>query len=143
METQHKTSVTIECTVQAPVEKVWRFWTEPEHICNWNYASQDWHTPWAKTDMKVGGRFVARMEARNGSAGFDFGGTYEAIVPNKYVEYTMDDGRRVKVTFSGNERETRVVENFEAEDTNPVEMQRNGWQSILDNFKRYTESTEG
>jgi len=143
METKERTSITIETTIQAPVEKVWRLWTEPEHIVHWNYATEDWHTPWAKNDLRVGGQFTARMEARNGSMGFDFGGIYEAIVPNHYIEYVLGDGRMVKVTFTGNDRETKVVENFEAEDANSVEMQRSGWQSILDNFKQYTETQPG
>jgi uncharacterized protein YndB with AHSA1/START domain len=143
METKNKTTVTVENTVKAPVEKVWRFWTEPEHIRNWAYAMDTWHTPYAENDMTVGGKFVSRMEARDGSVGFDFGGIYDAIVPNKYIEYTLRDSRKVKITFSGNEKETKIVQDFEAEDTNSVEMQRNGWQAILDNFKRYTETSEG
>lgn len=143
METKNKTTVTVENTVKAPVEKVWRLWTEPEHIRNWAYAMDTWHTPFAENDLKVGGKFVSRMEAKDGSVGFDFGGIYDAIVPNKYIEYTMGDNRKVKITFSGNENETKIVQDFEAEDTNPVEMQRNGWQAILDNFKKYTETNAG
>jgi uncharacterized protein YndB with AHSA1/START domain len=143
METKNKTTVTVENTVKAPVEKVWRFWTEPGHIRNWAYAMDTWHTPFAANDLKVGGKFVSRMEAKDGSVGFDFDGIYDAIVPNKYIEYTLGDDRKVRITFSGNEKETRIVEDFEAEDTNPVEMQKNGWQAILNNFKKYTESNAG
>jgi uncharacterized protein YndB with AHSA1/START domain len=143
METKSKTSVTVENTVKAPIEKVWRFWTEPEHIRNWAYAMDTWHTPFAENDMKVGGKFLSRMEAKDGSVGFDFGGIYDAIFPNKYIEYTLGDNRKVKITFSGNEKETRIVQDFEAENTNPVEMQKNGWQAILNNFKNYTETNAG
>jgi uncharacterized protein YndB with AHSA1/START domain len=143
METKTKTSVTVENTVIAPIEKVWRFWTEPEHIRNWAYAMDTWHTPFAESDLKVGGKFLSRMEAKDGSVGFDFGGVYDAIIPNKYIEYTLGDNRKVKITFSGNEKETKIVQNFEAENTNPVEMQRNGWQAILNNFKNYTETNAG
>jgi len=143
METKNITTITVENTVKAPVEKVWRFWTEPEHIRNWNYAMDTWHTPFAENDMKVGGKFVARMEARDGSVGFDFSGIYDAIVPNKYIEYTMGDNRKVKITFTSNDSETKITESFEAESTNPIEMQRSGWQAILDNFKKYTEANAG
>jgi len=102
-----------------------------------------WHTPFAENDMKVGGKFVARMEARDGSVGFDFSGIYDAIVPNKYIEYTMGDNRKVKITFTSNDSETKITESFEAESTNPIEMQRSGWQAILDNFKKYTEANAG
>ena len=140
METQNKTMITIENTINAPVEKVWEYWTKPEHIIKWNSASEDWHTPRAENDLRVGGSFVARMEAKDGSMGFDFGGVYDEVKNNEYIEYTIGDGRKVKVTFTGNDNTTKVVESFEAESTNPVEMQRGGWQNILDNFKRYTES---
>ena len=140
METQEKTIITVESTVNAPVEKVWEYWTKPEHITKWNNASDDWHTPWVKADLREGGSFVARMEARDGSMGFDFGGVYDILRPNEYIEYTIGDGRKVKVTFSVQGNTTKVVESFEAENTNSVEMQRGGWQAILDNFKKYTEA---
>jgi len=139
METQNKT-VTIENTINAPVEKVWEYWTKPEHIIKWNNASDDWHTPRAENDLRVGGSFVARMEAKDGSMGFDFGGTYDDVKSNEYIEYTIGDGRKVKVNFTPGGGTTKVVESFEAENTHPVEMQRAGWQSILDNFKKYTEN---
>lgn len=141
METQPKTIITVENTVTAPVEKVWEYWTRPEHIVKWNNASDDWHTPRAENDLRVGGSFVSRMEAKDGSMGFDFGGVYDEVKNNEYIAYTMGDGRKVKITFSGKGNTTRVIESFEAESTNPVEMQKAGWQSILDNFKRYAEGS--
>jgi uncharacterized protein YndB with AHSA1/START domain len=143
METKNKTSVTVENSVKAPVEKVWRFWTEPEHITKWAYAIDTWHTPHAENDLKVGGKFKSRMEAKDGSVGFDFGGIYDAVIPNKYIEYTLGDDRKVKITFTGNDSETKITENFEVESINPIEMQRSGWQAILDNFKKYTEENAG
>jgi uncharacterized protein YndB with AHSA1/START domain len=140
METQNKTVITIESTVNAPVEKVWQYWSEPGHITKWNNASDDWHTPRAENDLRTGGKFSSRMEAKDGSMGFDFGGVYDEVRNNEYIEYTMGDNRKVKVTFIPNGDSTKIVESFEAEETHPVEMQRGGWQSILDNFKKYTEA---
>ena len=134
------TKITVDTTVNAPVEKVWEAWTKPEHIVKWNYASDDWHSPWAKTDFREGGNFSARMEAKDGSMGFDFGGIYNVIRTNEYIEYTIGDGRNVQVTFTKQGKATKVVETFEAESTNSIELQRGGWQAILDNFKKYTES---
>ena len=140
METQEKTIVTIENTINAPVEKVWQYWSKPEHIVKWNAASDDWHTPRSENDLREGGRFVSRMEAKDGSMGFDFGGTYNVVRKNEYIEYTMDDSRKVKNSFTALGDKTKVVVSFEAESENPVEMQRGGWQAILDNFKKYTEN---
>ena len=142
METQEKTVITVENTINAPVEKVWEFWTKPEHIIKWCNASDDWHTPRAENDLKVGGKFVSRMEAKDGSMGFDFGGVYDAVRTNEYIEYTMGDDRKVKINFSAQENKTKVVESFEAENTHSIEMQQGGWQAILDNFKKYTEATQ-
>lgn len=139
METQNKTMITIETTVNAPVEKVWEFWTKPEHITKWNNASDDWHSPHATNDIRAGGNFVYRMEAKDGSMGFDFGGVYDEVRTNEYIEYTLGDGRKVKVNFSNLGAGTKIVETFEAEGTHPIEFQRGGWQAILDNFKTYTE----
>jgi len=133
-------TITDENTVNAPVSKVWDYWTKPEHITKWNNASDDWHTPWAKADFREGGTFTARMEAKDGSMGFDFGGVYDVIRPNEYIEYTIGDGRKVKVSFASQGNATKVTESFEAENTNSEELQRGGWQAILDNFKKYTES---
>ena len=140
METATRTKITVETTVNAPVEKVWKFWSGPEHITQWNTASEDWHTPSATNDLRVGGTFSARMEAKDGSFGFDFGGVYDAVKTNELIEYTLGDGRKVSVHFSGKGNETHVSETFEAESTHPVDFQRAGWQAIMDNFKKYTES---
>ena len=140
METAEKTVITVRSTVNAPVEKVWESWSKPEHIVNWNHASDDWHSPYSENDLRIGGKFKARMEAKDGSFGFDFGGVYDDVIPNEYIEYTMGDGRKVKVNFTKQGSQTTVVEAFEAENQNSLEMQKNGWQAILDNFKKYTES---
>lgn len=130
----------IETKINAPVEIVWSLYTKPEHIVNWNNASEDWHTPKAENDLRVGGSFLSRMETKDGSAGFDFTGTYNKVEQYELIEYTMDDGRKVAVTFaeSGNETDVRVT--FDAETSNSIEMQRQGWQAILDNFKSYVEN---
>src|SRR5215213_10142836 len=140
METQNTTVLVVESTINAPVEKVWDYWTKPEHITKWNNASDDWHTPRAENDLRTGGRFSSRMEARDGSMGFDFGGTYDAVTPHELIAYTLGDGRKVTVQFAPDGNGTSVIEQFEAENQNPVEMQQTGWQAILDNFKAYTES---
>ena len=140
METANKTSITVQNTINAPVEKVWEIWTKPEHIMKWNSASEDWHTPKAENDPRTGGKFSSRMEAKDGSFGFDFEGVYDEVIPQKLISYAMPDGRIVKITFEGNGNETQVTETFDAETQNSVEMQRSGWQAILDNFKKYTEA---
>ena len=139
METALKT-ITVESTVKAPVEKVWKFWTEPTHIKNWNNASDDWHTPSAENDLRVGGKFSAKMEAKDGSFGFDFGGVYDEVKLHQVIAYTLGDGRKVNVKFAVSGNETKVTETFEAEGTNSLEMQQGGWQAILNNFKKYTEA---
>jgi uncharacterized protein YndB with AHSA1/START domain len=140
METANRTKITVESTINAPVEKVWDYWTSPEHIKKWNSASDDWHTPFSENDLRVGGKFSSRMEARDGSFGFDFGGVYDEVNQNKRIAYTLGDDRKVVVNFSSTGNETKVIETFEAEDTHSIEMQQGGWQAILDNFKRYTEA---
>jgi len=140
MEQANKTVITVKNTINAPVKKVWEYWTKPEHITQWNNASDDWHSPSAKNDLRVGGQFSTRMEAKDGSMGFDFGGVYDVVNENEHIEYTMDDGRKVSVRFTSNGDHTEVEERFDAEETNPVELQRNGWQAILDNFKGYAEA---
>lgn len=132
--------ITVKTTVNAPVEKVWECWTKPEHITKWNQASDDWHTPFAENDLTVGGKFLSRMEARNGSFGFDFSGTYVDVQTNKKIVYTLDDGRKVEVLFESNNHSTEVIETFEVESQNSIELQQQGWQAILDNFKKYTEN---
>ncbi len=134
------TKITVETIVNAPVEKVWKYFTEPEHIEKWNNASDDWHTPHAENDLKVGGKFTSRMEAKDGSFGFDFGGVYDEIKENELIAYTLGDGRKVEIKFSVEGSSTKVVEIFEAEGTNPIEMQKGGWQAILNSFKKHTET---
>ena len=132
--------VTISAVVNAPVDKVWAAWTTPADIMNWNNASPDWHTPRAENDLRVGGTFTSRMEAKDGSFGFDFGGVYDEVETHKVIAYTLGDNRRVRVLFESNGQQTTVTETFDAENQNPVGMQRAGWQAILDNFKKYTEA---
>lgn len=139
METFKK--ITVSTTIQAPVEKVWKLWTEPTHITKWSNASDDWHTPFAENDLRAGGNFLSRMEAKDGSFGFDFSGTYDEVKLHEVIAYTMSDGRKVKITFKGQESETEVIETFDAESTNSIELQQQGWQAILDNFKKYSEET--
>ena len=140
METANKTRITVENTVNAPVEKVWNLFTAPEHITKWNNASDDWHSPYAENDLRTGGKFLSRMEAKDGSFGFDFGGVYYDVQTHKKIAYTLGDGRKVELTFTNLGNATKVTESFEAETQNSIELQQSGWQSILDNFKRYTEA---
>lgn len=139
METSNKTIITVEATVNAPVEKVWKFWSSPEHITKWNNASDDWYTPYAENDLRVGGKFTSRMEAKDGSFGFDFWGVYDVVVANERIEYTLGDDRKVEIVFTDKGNATQVIESFEAENENSIEMQKDGWQAILDNFRKYTE----
>jgi uncharacterized protein YndB with AHSA1/START domain len=138
---ENRKKITVQSTVKAPVEKVWSTWTKPEHITKWCNASDDWHAPHAENDVREGGIFKTRMEAKDGSNGFDFGGKYNKVKENDTIEYDMSDGRHVEIKFEklGNDQ-TKVTETFDMENTHPEEMQRGGWQSILDNFKKYTES---
>jgi uncharacterized protein YndB with AHSA1/START domain len=140
MATQDKQVLTVENTINAPVEKVWEYWTKPEHIIRWSTPSDDWHTPRAENDLKAGGNFLSRMEAKDGSVGFDFGGVYDAVTKNEYIEYTIGDGRKVKIIFKSDGNKTKITESFEAENTHSIEMQQGGWQAILDNFKKYAEN---
>lgn len=135
--------VTINATVNAPVAKVWKNWTTPADIMQWNNASPDWHTPRAENDLRKGGSFLSRMEAKDGSFGFDFTGIYDEVITNKHIAYTMPDGRKVKIDFTDNGDSTAIESVFDAETENPVDMQRDGWQAILNNFKQYTENTAG
>ncbi|MFC6998463.1 SRPBCC family protein [Rufibacter roseus] len=140
METKDKTTVTVETTIQMPADQVWEFWTKPEHITQWNCATDTWQCPRAENDLTPGGRFLSRMEAKDGSMGFDFSGIYEQVIPNRQLVYRLDDGRLVRVDFSDMGNETKVTENFEVEELNSLDLQRTGWQAILDNFKKYAES---
>jgi len=134
------TKITVSATINALVEKVWKFWNAPEHITKWCSPSEDWHTPRAENDLRKGGKFSSRMEAKDGSFGFDFEGVYDEVKTNELIEYTIGDGRKVKITFTKSGDTTHVSETFDAEDINPVEMQQGGWQAILNNFKKYAES---
>ena len=140
MSTANVTKVTVESTINAPVEKVWKYWSAPEHITKWCSPSEDWHAPKAENDLTVGGKFSTRMEAKDGSFGFDFGGVYDEVKTNELIEYTMSDGRKVIIQFTANGNETKVMETFDAENEHPVDFQKAGWQAILDNFKKYTEA---
>ncbi len=140
MEKIKKQSITVQTTVKAPIDKVWKFWTLPEHITHWNNASDTWHTPFANNDLKVGGKFLSRMEAKDRSEGFDFEGVYETVKTNELIEYKLADTRKVRIDFTTKDNETTIVETFEAEDENSIEVQKGGWQAILDNFKKYTET---
>jgi Uncharacterized protein conserved in bacteria len=135
-----KASITVQSTVAAPVTKVWEYWTMPEHIKNWNSASDEWHCPRAENDLQPGGAFSFAMAAKDGSFSFDFQGVYQTVLPNQIIEYITMDGRKVSISFQETSGGTHIVETFEAENMNPHEMQRAGWQAILDHFKRYVES---
>jgi uncharacterized protein YndB with AHSA1/START domain len=132
--------ITIETTINAPIAHVWEKWTSPEHIQNWNFASPDWHCPKAKSDLTVGGEFHYEMASKDGSMSFDFWGTFQQIEDGKMIASVLGDGRKMQVTFETTEAGTKVTEQFEPENQNPEEMQKAGWQMILDNFKSYVES---
>lgn len=134
-------TITVQAAISASAGKAWQLYTEPKHIVKWNAASGDWHSPRAENNLKAGGTFNIRMEAKDGSAGFDFTGVYDKVKENELIAYTMDDGRKVTVTFREIPEGTQVTVTFQAEATNPIEMQRNGWQSILNNFKKYVEGS--
>jgi uncharacterized protein YndB with AHSA1/START domain len=134
------TKITIKTTVEQPLEQVWAHWTQPEHITQWNQASEDWHCPKASNDLRVGGQFSSTMAAKDGSFSFDFGGTYNEVEPQKRLRYTLEDGRVVSIDFTADGPQTHIVETFDPETENPAEMQRAGWQAILDNFKAYSET---
>lgn len=137
----NKTAITVEALIRAPIEKVWSSWTDPKHITKWNQASEDWHSPHAENVLRTGGKFKTTMAAKDGSMSFDFEGVYTKVQQHKVIEYAMADGRKVSVVFSQNGNQTKVVETFDPENENPIEMQRGGWQAILDSFKKYTEAT--
>lgn len=132
--------IRVETTVDAPLDQVWAAYVEPEHIVHWNAASDEWHCPRSTVDLREGGHFSSRMEARDGSMGFDFEGTWTAVEPHQRLQYRMDDDRMVDVAFSDGDPGVRVVVEFDAEQENPAEMQREGWQAILDTFRRYVEA---
>ena len=134
-----KETITVETLVNATIEKVWTFWTKPEHITQWNNASEDWHTTRAENDLRIGGKFLSRMEATDGSFGFDFEGIYTDVITNEKISYTLLDDRKVTITFSPTENGVQISETFEAETENSLELQKLGWQAILNNFKKHVE----
>jgi uncharacterized protein YndB with AHSA1/START domain len=136
----NKATITVKTSVKADINKVWDYWTKPEHIKNWNFATDEWCCPSAENDLKPNGKFSWRMEAKDGSMGFDFDGTYNKVVDLELISYRMSDGRKVDIEFVQNGNEVTVSETFDAEGTNSDEKQRAGWQAILGNFKKYVES---
>jgi uncharacterized protein YndB with AHSA1/START domain len=140
MKENTKPLITVDVAINAPVEKIWNNWTSPDKITRWYQASDDWHTPHAENDLRPGGRFLFRMEAKDGSFGFDFSGVYDVVKTKECIEYTIGDGRKVKTFFNPDGKKIKVVQIFEAESQNSVELQKNGWQSILNSFKNFTET---
>ena len=138
--TKDTAMIQVETVIDATIDKVWLMWTGADHIKNWCSASDDWHVPAAENDLRVGGSFKTVMAAKDGSMQFDFGGEYTAVTDNEYVEYVMADGRKVEIKFLSKDNEVQVIERFDPENTHPRDVQQAGWQSILDNFKRYVES---
>jgi uncharacterized protein YndB with AHSA1/START domain len=136
------TKVSIDSTIAKGAEKVWAYYNKPEHITQWNFASNDWHCPRSENDVRVGGKMKTRMEAKDGSFGFDFEATYDEVVPQKRIAYTMPDGRKVVTTFEAVGLHTKVTTVFDAENQHPVDFQKAGWQAILDNFRKYAESRD-
>ena len=135
-----KVQITVEATVNSPIEKVWHAWTNPEDIMAWNNASDDWHTTHATNDLRTGGSFLSRMAAKDGSFSFDFEGIYDEVVLHKTIAYSLADDRKIKVTFTPKGNETFISETFDAETENSVELQQGGWQAILNNFKKHVEN---
>lgn len=135
-------TITVQSIVKAPIERIWDFWTKPEHIVKWAFASDDWEAPHAENDVRIGGKFRTVMAAKDKSAGFDFTGAYTNVRQLKLIEYDIDDGRHVKVEFAEIPEGVKVTETFEPEKVNPEDMQRSGWQAILNNFKKYSEGNK-
>lgn len=135
-------TITVQSVVKAQIEKVWEFWTKPEHIVHWAFASDDWDAPAAENDLQVGGKFKTKtaMVVRDKSTSFDFTGAYTIVKEYELIEYDIDDGRNVKVEFTELPEGVKITETFEPENENPEKMQRTGWQAILDNFKKYAEA---
>lgn len=133
--------ITIDITILKPITKVWEFFTDPEHITQWNFANDTWTCPKAENDLQIGGAFNYRMEAKDESFGFDFKGTYDEVAPFEKIKYHLDDGRKVKVLFERiDETTTKVTEIFEPDTQQSAEMQREGWYAILDNFHKHVEN---
>ncbi|WP_346917226.1 SRPBCC family protein [Clostridium sp.] len=131
--------ISIETVVNKPIDQVWTLWTLPQHIMAWNNASADWYTPSAENDLRVGGAFNYKMAARDGSFRFDFGGIYDEVICGEKIAYTLGDGRKVVVEFAAVGEGIKILETFEIEESNSLEMQKAGWQAILDNFRHYAE----
>lgn len=132
--------ITVETVVNVPIEKAWKYFNTPEHITQWAFASDDWHAPYSENDLRKNGKFKTTMAAKDGSFSFDFEGVYTDVVPHQSFEYAMSDGRKVKVVFTAEGDKTRVTETFDPETENDIEMQRAGWQAILENFRKHSES---
>lgn len=133
------TPITVQTRINAPLSQVWDYWNKSQHITKWAFASDDWEAPSATNDLRIDGKFTTVMAAKDKSASFNFSGTYTAVKEKELIEYDMDDGRHVKVTFETIPEGVKVTETFDPESENPEEMQRAGWQAILDNFKKYVE----
>jgi uncharacterized protein YndB with AHSA1/START domain len=131
--------ITVESTIEAPIDMVWDFWTKPEHVMHWNFASNDWHCPNANSDFNIGGEFHYIMAAKDGSVEFDFCGTYTKIIDKTFIEIFLEDGRELNVQFESEGNVTKIIETFEPEEVNSIELQKQGWQAILNNFKLYVE----
>lgn len=140
MSVKGKTPIKVAVSVKGSMARIWQFWTEPEHIKKWNNASDTWHTPKALNDLRPGGAFNFRMEAKDGSFGFDFEGIYDDVQNLRLISYTLGDGRKVEIRFEEKNGDVSITELFEAESENSPELQRQGWQAILNNFKLYAES---
>lgn len=139
MSTTKPVSIRIETTVNAPIEKVWDCWNNPEHVTQWNQAAPEWHCPSGRNDLRAGGKFSYRMEAKDGSFGFDFSGVYDEVKPMSYIQYHLDDNRKVEIRFVPTQEGIRITEDFEAENQNSLELQKMGWRAILDSFRKYAE----
>ncbi|WP_055446330.1 SRPBCC domain-containing protein [Lacinutrix mariniflava] len=135
-----KTIITVETIITSNIDIVWNTFISPKHIKKWHTASPEWHTTKAENNLIKGGGFSSRMEAKDGSFAFDFGGVYDKIITNQLISYTLDDGRSVSITFTKKDNTVLITEAFEPENQNPVNMQKQGWQAILDNFKKYVET---
>lgn len=130
-------TVTVSSIIEAPIDKVWRLWTDPVHIKQWNHAPEDWHTTEAESDLRAGGKFRSRMEAKDKSMAFDFEGVYDEVQINHLIQYRLEDERKVSISFVSEGEQTKIVEIFDAESMSPLEFQRQGWQAILDSFAKY------
>ena len=133
--------ITVQNTIHASIEKVWELWTGPEHVMKWNNASEDWHTPFAENDLKVGGKFKYTMASKDGTMRFDFEGIYTNVVSPSLIEYKLADDRKVKITFESQKNGVVLTEKFDPETENSEALQQQGWQAILDNFKKHVENS--